>query len=85
MGQAGLATETVVTEAALRVVDSNGTPLAEGDFVTLVRDLEVKGAAFMPKRGTLMKNIHLTDDAGLTEGRVNGTVIVLKTAFLKRA
>lgn len=32
-----------------------------------------------------MKNIHLTDDAGLIEGRVNSTVIVLKTAFLKRA
>lgn len=83
--QAGLATETVVTEAALRVVDSNGTLLAEGDSVTLVKDLEVKGAGFTAKRGTLVKHIHLTDDAGLIEGRVNGTVIVLKTAFLKRA
>ncbi len=83
--QAGLTTETVVTEATLRVVDSNGTPLAEGDAVTLIKDLEVKGAGFTAKRGTLVKNIHLTDDAGLIEGRVNGTVIVLKTAFLKRA
>lgn len=65
--------------------DSNGNPLAEGDAVTLIRDLEVKGAGFTAKQGTLVKNIRLTDDPGLIEGKVNGTVIVLKTQYLKRA
>ncbi len=73
------------TQAAERVVDSNGTELTEGDSVTLIKDLDVKGAGFTAKRGTLVKSIHLTDDPALVEGRVNGTVIVLKTCFLKKA
>ena len=77
--------EAPAEDAPLRVVDSNGTALAEGDAVTLIKDLEVKGAGFTAKRGTLVKGIHLTEDPGLVEGRVNGMVIVLKTAFLKRA
>lgn len=66
-------------------VDSNGTPLADGDSVTLIKDLDVKGAGFTAKRGTMVKNIRLTDDPGLVEGRVNKTAIYLKTEFLKRA
>lgn len=84
--QAGLAVaEEPAADTALRVVDSNGAALAEGDSVTLIKDLEVKGAGFTAKRGTLVKGIHLTDDPALVEGRVSGMVIVLKTAFLKRA
>ena len=70
---------------AMVVRDSNGTNLVEGDSVTLIKDLEVKGAGFTAKRGTLVKGIHLTDDPGLVEGRVNGITIVLKTPFLKKA
>ncbi len=77
--------ESAAAKVAVRPVDSNGAALAEGDSVTLIKDLEVKGAGFSAKRGTLVKSIHLTDDAGLVEGRVNGMVIVLKTEFLKRA
>lgn len=64
---------------------SNGTPLAEGDAVALIKELEVKGAGFTAKRGTLVKGIHLTADAGMVEGRANGITIVLKTQFLKKA
>jgi protein PhnA len=81
---AGLAAAAAGDEA-LMVRDSNGTPLVEGDAVTLIKDLEVKGAGFTAKRGTLVKGIHLTDDAGMVEGRVNGIAIVLKTQFLKKA
>ncbi|RAL23680.1 PhnA domain protein [Lujinxingia litoralis] len=70
---------------APRTLDSNGTELQEGDAVTLIKDLDVKGTSFTAKRGTLVKNIHLTGDPAYVEGRVNGTVIVLKTEFLKRA
>ncbi len=66
------------------VVDSNGTRLADGDSVTLIKDLVVKGANFTAKRGTMVKNIRLGDDPGLVEGRVNGTGIYLKVEFLKK-
>lgn len=71
-------------EATARTVDSNGTELASGDSVTLIKDLDVKGAGFVAKRGTLVKNIRLTDDPELVEGRVNKVAIVLKTPFLKK-
>jgi protein PhnA len=65
--------------------DSNGTILAEGDTVTLIKDLDVKGAGFTAKRGTIVKNIHLTDDAKFIEGKINGTQIVLVTAYMKKS
>ncbi len=65
--------------------DSNGAELNSGDSVTLIKDLDVKGANFTAKRGTMVRNIRVTDDPGLIEGKVNGTQIVLKTEFLKRA
>jgi protein PhnA len=65
--------------------DSNGAMLNAGDNVTLIKDLDVKGANFTAKRGTLVKNISLTDNPEHIEGRVNGTRIVLLTKFLKKA
>ena len=75
------------TEAApnLKVVDSNGAALADGDSVTLIKDLDVKGAGFVAKRGTLVKGIRLTNDPALVEGKVNKTAIYLRTEFLKKA
>ncbi|PKL75977.1 MAG: PhnA domain protein [Candidatus Melainabacteria bacterium HGW-Melainabacteria-1] len=66
-------------------VDSNGTLLNEGDSVHLIKDLDVKGTSFVAKRGTVVKNIHLTDNPAEIEGLVNRTRIVLKTAYLKKA
>ncbi len=66
-------------------LDSNGTPLLEGDTVTLIKDLDVKGANFTAKRGTVVRKISLTDNPEHIEGRVNGTQIVLLTCFLKKA
>lgn len=65
--------------------DSNGTILQAGDTVTLIKDLDVKGAGFTAKRGTIVKNIHLTDDAKLIEGKINGTQIVLIAAYMKKS
>ncbi len=65
--------------------DSNGAPLAGGDNVTLVKDLAVKGAGFTAKRGTLVRNISLTDNPLHIEGRVAGQQIVLVSAYLKKA
>lgn len=66
-------------------LDSNGAKLADGDTVTLIKDLAVKGAGFTAKRGTTVKNISLTSNPMHIEGRVNGTQIVLVAAFLKKA
>jgi len=70
---------------AYQSLDSHGAILAEGDNVTLIKDLEVKGANFTAKRGTLVKGIHLTDKPEHIEGRVNGVRIVLLTQYLKKA
>ena len=72
-------------EKQIRIVDSNGTPLSDGDSVTLIKDLEVKGGGFTAKRGTLVKGITLTDDPKYVEGKVNGIRIVLVAAYLKKA
>jgi len=65
--------------------DSNGAILEQGDSVTIIKDLEVKGAGFTAKRGTIVKNIALTDNPEQIEGRVNGTRIVLLSKFLKKS
>ncbi len=65
--------------------DSNGTTLKEGDSVTVIKDLVVKGAGFTAKQGTTVKNIHLVyGNSEQIEGRVNGTRIVLLSKFLKK-
>ncbi|SIT04360.1 PhnA domain-containing protein [Neptunomonas antarctica] len=64
--------------------DSNGTVLNAGDNVTLIKDLDVKGAGFTAKRGTAVRGISLTSNPEQIEGRVNGTRIVLLTKFLKK-
>jgi len=68
------------------VKDSNGNRLADGDSVTVIKDLKVKGTSVTLKRGTMVKNIRLTDDPDLIEcnaEKVKG--LVLRTEFLKKA
>ena len=66
------------------VKDSNCTLLAEGDSVTLIKDLKVKGSSLTLKRGTVVKNIRLTNSTAEIEGRTAGSTMVLKTEFLKK-
>jgi len=73
-------------EEELIVKDSNGTRLADGDSVTLIKDLKVKGTNVTLKRGTLARNIRLTDDPDLIECNVEKVKgLVLRTEFLKKA
>lgn len=68
------------------VKDSNGTILKDGDSVTLIKDLKVKGTSTTLKRGTLVKNIRLTDDPDeitCNAEKVKG--LVLRVQFLKKA
>ena len=65
--------------------DSNGTPLAQGDTVVLIKDLPVKGANVTAKRGTAVRGISLvSDNPAHIEGRVEGQRIVILTAFVKK-
>lgn len=80
--QAAMADEDDDSEPTL---DSNGTRLQEGDSVTLIKDLDVKGAGFTAKRGTPVRDIRLTSNPRHIEGKVNGVQIVLVAAYLKKA
>ncbi|HIP12499.1 MAG TPA: alkylphosphonate utilization protein [Arcobacter sp.] len=65
--------------------DTNGVILSAGDTVTIIKDLNVKGAGFTAKRGTAVRNISLASNPEQIEGRVNGVKIVLLTCFLKKS
>jgi len=64
--------------------DTNGATLNDGDSVQLTKDLKVKGSSLNLKRGTVIKNIRLTDDPDEVECRQGKSQIVLKTCFLKK-
>ncbi|WP_310554629.1 PhnA domain-containing protein [Flavobacterium sp.] len=65
--------------------DSNGNILQDGDSVVLIKDLDVKGANFIAKRGAPVHNIKLVwDNAEQIEGRVDGQHIVILTQYVKK-
>ncbi|MDX1804520.1 MAG: PhnA domain-containing protein [Alcanivorax sp.] len=73
-------------EAGVQHRDSNGAVLAAGDTVTLIKDLNVKGANFTAKRGTAVRGISLVaDNPEQIEGRVEGQRIVILTQFVKKS
>lgn len=71
-------------EVAKVAKDSNGTELFDGDAVTVIKDLKVKGSSMVIKRGTKVKSIRLTDNADEVDCKIEGSSIVLKTMFLKK-
>lgn len=83
--QSGLPATPDDEDAPIPTVDANGTVLQTGNNVTLIKDLDVKGGGFTAKRGTLVKNISLTNNPKHVEGKINGSVIVLVAAYLKKA
>ncbi len=67
------------------VLDAVGNLLADGDAVTLVKDLKVKGAGQTLKRGTLIKSIRLTGDAQEIDCKHEGIKgLVLRAEFVKK-
>jgi protein PhnA len=65
--------------------DSNGTPLAEGDSVLLIKDLKVKGTSTTLKKGAKAKNIRLRDGDHEVDCKIDGVSYMLKACFLKKA
>lgn len=76
--QSGLGAEKEAT------LDVNGVELKAGDTVTVVKDLDVKGANFTAKRGTAVRNIGLSENPLHIEGKVNGQRIVIIAAYTKK-
>lgn len=66
-------------------LDCNGTALQAGDTVTLVKDLNVKGANFTAKRGTAVRGIGLSSNPEHIEGKINGQRIVIISAYTKKS
>ncbi|MGM0988667.1 MAG: zinc ribbon domain-containing protein YjdM [Pseudomonadota bacterium] len=76
-------TEPAVEEAVVR--DANGTPLADGDTVTVIKDLKVKGSSSVVKVGTKVKGIRLVDGDHDIDCRIEGIgAMKLKSEFVKK-
>lgn len=68
----------------MEVKDCNGDLLNTGDAVVVMKTLKVKGSTMVVKKGTVVKNIRLTDDKDEVDCKVDGSGIVLRTEFLKK-
>ncbi len=67
------------------VRDAAGSPLADGDSVTLIKDLKVKGTSTVLKQGTVIKSIRLTDNPEEIDCRHDAVKgLVLRTEFVRK-
>jgi protein PhnA len=77
------------TDHSISIKDSNGNLLQDGDTVTVIKDLKVKGSSFVVKVGTKVKNIRLLPDS--SDGhdidcKIDGIgAMKLKSEFVKKA
>ena len=77
--------EEIVDEFALVVKDSNGNLLQDGDSVTIIKDLKVKGATSALKKGTKVKNIRLVEGDHNIDCKIDGFgAMSLKSEFVKK-
>ncbi|WP_447957627.1 zinc ribbon domain-containing protein YjdM [Vreelandella sp. EE7] len=76
----------VAAEAENVIRDANGNPLVDGDNVTVIKDLKVKGSSTVVKVGTRVKNIRLVDGDHDIDCKVDGIgPMKLKSQFVKKA
>jgi protein PhnA len=79
------AASALAVDTAVEVRDSVGNLLADGDAVTLVKDLKVKGAGQTLKRGTVIRSIRLTGDAQEIDCRYEAIKgLVLRAEFVRK-
>ena len=68
------------------VKDANGNALADGDTVTVIKDLKVKGSSLVVKVGTRVKNIRLVEGDHDIDCKIDGIgAMKLKSEFVKKA
>ncbi|QKX16850.1 zinc ribbon domain-containing protein YjdM [Microbulbifer sp. YPW1] len=74
------------SDGALKISDANGNPLADGDTVTVIKDLKVKGSSSVVKVGTKVKNIRLVEGDHDIDCKIDGIgPMKLKSEFVKKA
>lgn len=79
------ASETEATDGERIYRDANGTVLQDGDTVTVIKDLKVKGASQPVKVGTKVRNIRLVDGDHDIDCKIDGFgAMSLKTQFVKK-
>lgn len=75
-----------VVEEGITVSDAHGNPLSDGDSVTVIKDLKVKGSSLVVKVGTKAKNIRLVEGDHDIDCKIDGIgPMKLKSAFVKKA
>lgn len=81
------ANESDAAESGGKVVrDANGNELQDGDTVTVIKDLKVKGSSSVVKVGTKVKNIRLVDGDHDIDCKIDGIgAMKLKSEFVKKA
>ena len=67
------------------IKDSNGTVLANGDTVVLIKDLKVKGSSITLKVGTKVKSIRLVDGDHEVDCKIDAGSFMLKACYLRKA
>lgn len=73
-------------EEGLNIKDANGNPLVDGDTVTVIKDLKVKGSSSVVKVGTKVKNIRLVEGDHDIDCKIDGIgPMKLKSEFVKKA
>jgi protein PhnA len=74
------------TEQGLDVRDAHGNPLKDGDSVTVIKDLKVKGSSSVVKVGTKVKSIRLVEGDHNIDCKIDGIgAMQLKSEFVKKA
>ncbi|MBD3641489.1 MAG: alkylphosphonate utilization protein [Marinobacter sp.] len=78
--------EQANAEAGKVVSDANGNELQDGDTVTVIKDLKVKGSSSVVKVGTKVKNIRLVEGDHDIDCKIDGIgAMKLKSEFVKKA
>ncbi|HUN00298.1 MAG: alkylphosphonate utilization protein [Halothiobacillaceae bacterium] len=79
------AAETEARDDARVVRDANGTVLTDGDAVTLIKDLKVKGSSITLKVGSKIKSIRIVDGDHELDCKTEAGPMMLKACFVKKA
>lgn len=78
--------EEALVDAEKSIRDANGNVLVDGDTITVIKDLKVKGSSLVVKVGTRVKNIRLVDGDHDIDCRIDGIgAMKLKSEFVKKA
>jgi protein PhnA len=77
--------ESAAVSDARVVKDANGTLLADGDSVVLIKSLKLRGSSEVLKQGTKVKNIRLVDGDHEIDCKIDGSAMALKACFVKKA